>query len=279
MSATAAQSLQAIFAANRAKAGAGLSYGPGAPVSKLVDLAEWGGYRVKFPDATTRAEAVLINTGGGMASGDALAVSIRLDADAALTFTTQSAERIYRAQGSQGAPAIVALDLRVEARADLAVIPQETILYSHARLSRTISAEVAETGSLLLAESVVFGRSASGERVEDGALSDRWRIRRAGRLVYADDVRLEGAMSDSLQRPAVGAGAGAVACLLLVAPDAPDRLDEVRQRLATVPCRAAASAWNGLLSIRALGEPAQVRRTLAAAIEALLRRTLPRVWL
>jgi urease accessory protein len=267
---------QATFAANRAQAGVRLRYGPRAPVSQLADLAEWGGYRVKFPDVADRAEAVLINTGGGMAGGDALAVSVTLEAGAALTFTTQSAERVYR---SHGPPAIVVLDLRIAAGADLAFIPQETILFSHARLARTIAADVAVGGSLLLAESIVFGRAASGERVQGGGLHDRWRIRRGGRLVYADDVRLDGAMSELLQRPAIGAGAGAAGCVLLVAPDAPDRLDEARRLLEAAPARAAASAWNGLLSIRALGEPGDVRRTLAVAIQGLLRRTLPRVWL
>ena len=266
----------ALFAANRANAGARLVYGPGAPVSRLADLAEWGGYRVKFPAVTTRAEAVLLNTGGGMAGGDALAVSVALEAGSALTFTTQSAERVYR---STGTASNIAIQLSVGDQADLAFIPQETIFFSHARLNRVITADVAQGGSLLLAESVVFGRAASGERVMDGSLRDRWRIKRGGTLIYADDVRLNGAMSDHLNRAAAGAGAGAVGCVLLVAPDAPDRLEETRSLLAAASCRAAASTWNGLLSIRALGEPAALRQTFAALIAGLTRRPLPRVWL
>ena len=266
----------AIFAANRAKAGARLAYGAGEPSSRLIDLAEWGGYRIKFPAVTDRAEAVLLNTGGGMAGGDALDVSVALENRAALTCTTQSAERVYR---SHGPAATIALELSVGEGADLAFIPQETILFNHARLARSISAAVADGGRLLLAETIVFGRSASGERITGGALHDRWRIRRGGKLIYADDVRLEGAMSDHLQRAAIGAGAGAVGCILLVAPDAADRLEAMRLLLQAAACRAAASTWIGLLAIRALGEPAAVRQTLAIAIEALLQRTLPRVWL
>ena len=266
----------AIFAGNRAQAGARLSYRAGAPLSRLTDLAEWGGYRVKFPAVTDRAEAVLLNTGGGMAGGDVLQVTVCLEPGAALTFTTQSAERVYR---SLGPATSIAVDLSVEAGADLAFIPQETILFSHARIARTITADVAPDGKLLLAETLVFGRAASGERVTAGCWRDRWRIRRGGRLVYADDARLEGAMSDALQRRAVGAGAGAVGCLLYVSPDASDRLAEARGLLEAASCRAAASSWNGLLAIRAMGQPTAVRRTLAISIAGLLRRPLPRVWL
>ena len=263
------------IAANRAKAGVRLVYGPGRPVSRLADLAEWGGYRVKFPAAAEHAEAVLINTGGGMAGGDELRVSVALEAGAALTFTTQSAERVYR---SGGANASVAVDLKVGEGGDLAFIPQETILFSHARLARTIAAGVADNGTLLLAETIVFGRAASGERVLDGFLQDRWRIRRAGRLVYADDVRFAGPMTSLLQRAAVGAGAGAAGCILLVSPNAPDRLEDARRLLDGNRCRTAASTWNGLLSVRALGDPAEVRGIVAAVIAGLSRRPLPRVW-
>ena len=53
--------------------------------------------------------------------------------------------------------------------------------------------------SLLLAEAVVFGRSAMGETVADGAIADRWRIRRGGRLVFAESLRLEEASVVALE--------------------------------------------------------------------------------
>ena len=38
----------------------------------------------------------------------------------------------------------------------------------------------------------MFGRSGMGETVEEGALTDRWRVRRGGKLVYAESLRLDG---------------------------------------------------------------------------------------
>jgi len=259
----------------RVTAGAHIAFGPGEPASRLRGLQEWGGYRVKFPAAAERAEAVLLNTGGGVAGGDALEVDVTLDAGAALTFTTQSAERIYR---SMGDAARIDVRLTLAAGADLAHIPQETILFSKARLKRSIAAELAEGAQLLLAETVVFGRTAMGEVVAEGAFADSWRIRRGGRLIYADEVRLEGSINDLLQRPAIGQGAKSFGTILSIAPDAPDRIDEVRAQLTTAECRAAASTWNGVLCVRLLGSPAGVRKTAALVIAGLSRRPLPRVW-
>ncbi len=259
----------------RVVAGASMAFGPGEPVSRLRSLQEWGGYRVKFPDAAGRAEAVLLNTGGGVAGGDALGVDITLEAGAALTFTTQSAERIYR---SLGDAAEIAVRLTVGAGADLAHIPQETILFSRSRLKRSITVEMAEDARLLLAETVVFGRAAMGEVVTEGAFADSWRIRRGGKLIYADEVRLEGPIHDLLQRPALGQAAQSVGTILLVAPGAGDRCDDIRATLTTADCRAAASTWNGFLCVRLLGSPSGVRKTAAVVIAGLSRRPLPRVW-
>lgn len=263
------------LALNRADAGVRLAYGAGEPVSRLQSLTEWGGYRAKFPTTDARAEAVLINTGGGVAGGDKLQIEVALEAGAALTITTQSAERIYRSLGDD---ARITTQLDVAAGADLVFVPQETILFSRARLARTIDADMALDARLLLAEMTVFGRAAMGERVTGGSWRDRWRIRRIGTLVYADDVRIEGNIHELLAHAAIGHGVSALATVLYVAPDAAERLKQVRAGLASATCRAAASSWNGLLSVRVLGNPQAVRSIMASTITTLSRRPLPRVW-
>ena len=98
-------------------------------------LAESGGYRVRFPKGGI-CEAVLINTGGGMAGGDRMAVGMRLAAGAEAVVTTQSAEKIYRTQR-----AATEIDVRSRSsRAQAASIwlPQETILFSESRVRRDV---------------------------------------------------------------------------------------------------------------------------------------------
>ena len=84
------------------------------------------------------------------------------------------------------------MKLTVAAGATLAWLPQETILFDRPRLTRGIEVDVAPDGQLFLAEAIVFGRSGMGEAVEEGALFDRWRVRRGGKLIFAEAYGLTG---------------------------------------------------------------------------------------
>src|SRR3546814_14649497 len=63
-----------------------------------------------------------------------------------------------------------------------------------------------------------------------GTLVDRWRIWRDGRLIYADAPKLDGPIDTLMQYPAIGAGARAMAVVILAAARAAPRLEP--QRLA-----------------------------------------------
>ena len=93
-----------------------------------------------------------------------------------------------------------------------------------------------EDASLLLCEIVVFGRAAMGETMQHGEFVDRWRLRRGGKLVFAETVRLDGDIGEKLARPAVANGGVAIGTALIVPGDealvAADarRLEIVRRR-------------------------------------------------
>lgn len=239
----------------------------------MSDLSESGGFRVKFPKGPA-CEAVVVNTAGGMTGGDALDIKIALAPGADAAVATQSAEKIYR---SDGAETVVAADLRLGAGARLTWAPQETILFNGARLRRSLAVDMAGDAALLAAEIMVYGRAAMGETLTDAALADRWRVRRDGRLIFADDVRLSGDVAAALARPAVGNGAAAAATLLHVAPDAADRLEALRA--SSSPCEWGAGTWNGMLCARFVGaDAAAVRAGVVAALTLLGGRPPPRVW-
>ncbi len=101
----------------------------------------------------------------------------------------------------------------------LAWLPQETILFDRARLKRRIDVDLAEDASLVMAEAVVFGRAAMGEAMRDGFWADTWRVRRGGRLVFAENVRLDGDIAEKLARPASAAGGIALATVLVAPAD------------------------------------------------------------
>jgi urease accessory protein len=241
----------------------------------LARLFETGGLRMRCPRAPT-FEGVMINSAGGVVGGDGAIYDFEIAANAEATLTTQSAEKIYR---SDGATARVDISLRVGAGAKLDWIPQETILFDQARLSRRLSVDLAVDSRFLLVESLVFGRLAMGEQAAKGFFRDSWRIRRDGKLVFAEEMRIGPEISATLDRPACGAGARACATLLMVAPDAERQLDGLRSVLDAQGCVGGVSAWDAMLAARlASPSPDALRKAVAAALAHLRGCDLPRVW-
>jgi urease accessory protein len=243
--------------------------------SRLHRLYQDGCAKIRLPrDAESRGlEAVLLNTAGGLTGGDRLTWRADVAAGAELTLTTQACERIYR---STGAAAEVWTHLSAGPNATLSWLPQETLLFDQGSLERRLDVELAAGARFLAVEAVVLGRTAMGEQVRFGRLRDRWRVRRAGRLAFADDLRLEGEIARVVAAPPLLAGGCAFASLLLVADDAQSRLSAVRDALGP---SGGASAFDGKLVARiAAADGRALRRVLAPALEALHGAALPRIW-
>jgi urease accessory protein len=271
------QADRATFAANRAHgcvcvALAAAAFGVRPTVSR-----EEGSLRVRFPGACADApEAVLVNTAGGIGGGDHFAIDLALDAGARLVVTTAAAEKVYR---SLGTDARVDVTATVSDGAELTWLPQETILFDRAGLARTITMALAPAAKLLLAETVVFGRTAMGETVREGSFSDRWRIRRDGRLIFAENFRLDGAVSERLGEAAV-AGGGAALGTVLMAPGDAAMVEAVRAAAGGFRGEVGISAWNGIALARlAAQDGAALRHDIVVLLSALGRRALPRIWL
>lgn len=230
-----------------------------------------------FPDSDPAEpkQAALVNVAGGLAGGDSLEVAITLGPRARFTATTPAAEKIYRTLGPETE---ISSSLRLEAGSVCEWLPQETIVFDGARLTRRMGVDIAGDATLLAAEMLVLGRAARGERFTQGAVHDRWRIRRDGRLLWADAFRL--ADPGAAASPFVLDGAGAVATLLLAAPEAASHRDLLRY---LTDGRAGVVA-PGLLLARWMGEAGAVRAGVARALVALrqaalsLPPRLPRLW-
>ncbi|KQU50376.1 hypothetical protein ASG72_17310 [Bosea sp. Leaf344] len=264
----------------RAAGGVRLRFGCSGGRTQRREVAESGGYRVRFPTSYDQScEAVLINTGGGMAGGDAMRVEAALEAGCDAVITSQAAEKIYR---SQGADTEVATRLSVASGARLAWLPQETILFSGARLNRSLTIEMSGDAELVACETMFFGRSAMGESVQRGALHDRWRLRRDGRLLLAEDLRIDGAIADQLARPAIGAGACAAATVLASGGQRSRDIDSIRLLLRESggdSVESGAGLLSDLLVVRLLSRDAQaLRRVLVTLLGQVTGRALPRTW-
>jgi urease accessory protein len=245
---------------------------------RLETLYQSGSAKIRLPRtaAGDPLEAVLINTSGGVTGGDRLRYEVAVGGGARATVATQAAERIYRR--STGT-ATIETDLAVGAGGSLAWLPQETIVFDRSALSRRLTAEVDESATLLAVESVVLGRAAMGESVRQATVTDSWRIRRGGRLAFADAVRLDGDPTAIMAGGATAKGGTAFATRVLLAPDAEARLDRARAALEGCAGEAGASAWNGMLVARLAALTGQALRTdLIRLIESLRGTAMPRVW-
>ena len=248
----------------------------------LDDLRQAGCLKARFPRPVTAgwADVTTLNTSGGVASGDRLTSEFALGPGARAVVSAQAAERFYRAPPG-GLPSFVRTRLDVAAGGAVEWLPQETILFDNCALDRRLQINLAPDAWFLGVESLVFGRAAMGERVERAWLRDAIRVRRDGRWLLRDAMRMDGPVSETLARPAVAAGARAVATLLLVAPDAEAFLTPVRDALADYGAETGVSAWNGMLVARMLApDSAALRQAVAAALNVIRApRALPRVWM
>jgi urease accessory protein len=262
-----------VFAANRAVGRIELAAAYGRGITRRVRLHESGGLRMHFPGARARElSAVLINTAGGIAGGDRFDLDIAAGDKARLLVTSAAAEKVYR---SLGPDVQIRIKLSAGAAACVAWVPQETILFDGARLNRTIEAELAPDAGLIIAEAVVFGRTGMGETVATGFFADRWRVRRGGALVYAESVRLDGAIAEKLAQAAVANGGAAIATVLMV-PGEADTIAPLRA-LTGLRGEVGASAWNGIALVRlCAADGAALQHDLVAVLTALCGEALPR---
>ena len=250
--------------------------------TRLDRLHQEGQAKIRLPKVfgSEPTTAVLINTAGGIAGGDRIAWGARFGEGTRAAVTSQAAERVYRSSATDGHPAgVVDTRLVVEAGARAEWLPQETILFDGAALDRTLAVDLAEGASATIVEAIVFGRLAMGEEVETCRLVDRWRIRREGRLVFADTFRVEGAARVLLAGRATGGGARAFATVVVAEDGVEARIDAVREVIAEAASAAGASAFEGLLVVRlAAADPAVLRGDLVRLLMHIRRADLPRVW-
>lgn len=270
----------AIFAANRARGAVKFDVGLVDGKTRRRQLHESGSLRVRFPSPEDGGlSAMFVNTAGGAAGGDRFDIDITAGEGTRLTMSTAAAEKIYR---SHGPVAEINIALKAAAGAHLSWLPQETILFDRARTERRIDIDLADSATLLLCEIVVFGRAAMGEVMTTGAFTDRWRLRRGGKLVFAENVRLDGDIGAKLLKPAIGNGAVSIGTALIV-PGDEALVERLRGEAESFPkdfqTEVGISCWNGFAIARFCAQDAVKLRGDMIAVLGRSGANLPRMWL
>ncbi|MDP4571553.1 urease accessory protein UreD [Pseudomonas sp. LPH60] len=221
---------------------------------------------------------IIVHPPGGIAGGDRLAISARVERDAWAQLTSPGAAKWYRATG----PASQPLRLQVAPGATLEWLPQETIVFSAAQAELTTLIELQGDARLFYWDVVALGRPASGERFEQGHFQAHLDIQRDGRPLWHERQRIKG--GDGLLDSPIGLDGQPVFATLLVTGEIDSQLLE-RCRALEHPVRGDLSQLPGLLVARCLASEALQARAWLIDLWRLLRPALlgreavpPRIW-
>jgi urease accessory protein len=242
----------------------------------LGRMHQQGSLKALFPRSRgAHLDVVTLNTAGGITGGDRFRQAFTAEPDTHMVITTQAAERAYRAQAGQTGTVSTTLDAAQGARIDW--LPQETILYDRAALRRRLDIRLAADACALIVEPLLLGRAAMGETLGEAALADRIDVSIAGALVFTDRIALAGPVARIMAGRATGRGAGALATVLWIGPDAARHLAPARDALGDLG--GASCPHPSVLAIRCLAHDGYaLRAALIPLIARLTPAPLPRPW-
>jgi len=222
----------------------------------------------------------LLHPPGGVVGGDALAIEIKLAADAHAVVTTPGATKFYR---SACAPAIQMQTLDIADGACLEWMPQENILFPGANVRFTTEVRLRDGARFLGWEVHCLGRPIIGEAFRTGRARFRFALYRDGRPLFCD--RLEVAGARDLQRPAGLRGQPVFGTLVVTGTDQ-DAVQHARDAVAGIPeDEVAVTRLDDVLVVRYLGDSTEAARQSFVAVWRALRPQLagraacaPRIW-
>ncbi|KJS31072.1 MAG: hypothetical protein VR64_12980 [Desulfatitalea sp. BRH_c12] len=235
--------------------------------------------RVLYPESAV-CHACILHPPGGVVGGDRLEIHTAVEASASALITTPGATKFYR---SGGAPAVQENYLEVQEEASLEWLPQESIVYPGAVTTVSTRVNLAKGACFMGWEILCVGLPACGQPFATGTLRNTLDIRRAGRPLFADRLRLTDA--DDRHRP-TGLRGHSVSAIFIATGCKPDMLTPLRQLFTIIPnTLTGITLMDDLLVARYLGECSSEAKTLFQALWTWLRPYLsgrtacpPRIW-
>ena len=254
------------------------------PFTEASDIYTVGGLQVRQQHRFQRdhLELSLINTAGGLTGGDTLAWSVSAGPNACVTLSAPAAEKIYRAHTGF---ASVDLNIKVEAGASLAWLPQETIAFEGSVFNRNSIFQTVKSARLLVSETVVLGRQASGETLKAFDFQDRWKVYCGNRLIHREDLVMNDKIHGLLNGAAGLNAETAITTILYVAEDALEQAEPIRKTMqaihpsVTLGCSGIQVGETKKLICRFLApDHYDVKPKLAEILRRLNNQHMPKSW-
>jgi len=251
--------------------------------SRLREVRHFGPLRVQrvfHPEPSGTCHIYVLHPPGGIAAGDRLDVRVRVEREAHALLTSPAAQKLYRCPTRESHQHT---QLEVQA-GTLEWLPQETIAFDGARSRSEIEVTLDVEARFIGWEVLCLGRAASGEAFTRGDLDQRFRIRRAGRPIWSDRIKVtpEGPV---MQAPWGLCGCPIVGTLVCV-PAHPGWAKAARAAFTpTADELFEVSVLNDVLVCRFLGHKAHRARRALSSVWGVLRPLAvgcaahpPRIW-
>ncbi|MFP2958655.1 urease accessory protein UreD [Myxococcus sp. 1LA] len=201
--------------------------------------------------------------GGGLVDGDHVSLEVDVAQGATALVASQGANRVYRSpRGCRND-----MTARVAEGGLLAFVPDPTACFTGARYAQTLDVRLAPGASLVLADVITSGRSASGERWAFAHYDSTLRVSVGGRALVDERWLLDprqGALPERLGR------FNALATVLLVGPALADAREALSAQLSALPVTSRAEL---VPAVSPLGQDGLLLRAAAISVEAVLHTT------
>ena len=254
-----------------------LTFGHDGSATRLLRRAHTGPLLVQkplYPEGQACCHAVIVHPPGGVVGGDQLVIQVQAEERAHSLLSTPGAAKWYRANGRVASQQV---HIRVRAGATVEWLPQETILFNQAEVDFSTCIELDEGACYLGLEILCFGRTACGERFDQGRVHQRNSVRLNGKLLWIEQGHLMGG-SDAMNSPRGLNGYTVCASLMFAGTTAArGTVDAVRASCAPVMGAQGtfgATQMKSMLLVRYLGNSSEVARRIMLAAWRVLRPSL-----
>lgn len=234
-----------------------------------------------YPEGDAVCQILMLHPPAGIAGGDALQIDVAVDSGHA-QLTTPGAGKWYKSLGPLATQTIA---LNVAPGAVLEWLPQEVIIFDQARARASTTLTLHEGARAIGWDILCFGRTASGERFDQGSFHQRMRLQRPdGTPLWQEAMHLSG--GDAAMQSAVALDGHTVCGTLWIAGIGPDTaLLENLSSLGIQNGRCGISALPHVTLVRVLSHSSEAARQYLEAVWAIARPHVlqraairPRIW-
>ena len=234
-----------------------------------------------YPEGAAVCHGVVLHPPGGLVGGDRIALAASVGVDAHALLTTPGAGKWYRSAGPR---AEQRLSFVIARGAALEWLPQATIVFNGALGEASTRVDIDPDGDYIGWEVLCLGRTAAGERFDEGEMLTEMCVARGGEPIWLERGRLQG--GSRLLQSAAGFGGNPVSGTLAAVSS---RVDEALVNA----CRtqrphsgvAAVTRLPGVLIARYLGERSDSAHEYFVRLWQHIRPALigrdacsPRIW-